>query len=217
MGFSGSNITSCNSPTIGNDKSTYSAVFDATMGVIDTHDHTTTKGVQIPTGGLADGAVTTAKLADGSVNGAKQAARNKAVGTTTGAFATSSGSTTEVTACSVALTSIGRPTLVMLNPELVATALGESYFGISPNSGGTVLSGTVNLYRGATKLASFQFENSNLAPGGYVGDILIPPGSLNILDASPPAGSNTYTLKVKPENNHTDFYIGFCQLVAIEL
>jgi len=38
---------------------------------VDTHDHTTGKGLQIPSGGLADGSITTAKLADNSVTGPK--------------------------------------------------------------------------------------------------------------------------------------------------
>lgn len=38
---------------------------------IGAHDHTTNKGVQIPTGGIANGAVTTAKIADGAVTSAK--------------------------------------------------------------------------------------------------------------------------------------------------
>jgi microcystin-dependent protein len=63
MGFSGTNITSCNSPTIGNDKSTFSGVFDTTMQKIDEHNHTTGKGLPIPTGGLQDEAVTAVKIA----------------------------------------------------------------------------------------------------------------------------------------------------------
>lgn len=43
--------------------------FDA----VDAHDHTTNKGVQIPTGGIKDLAITTPKLADGSVTTIKLA------------------------------------------------------------------------------------------------------------------------------------------------
>lgn len=38
---------------------------------IGAHDHTTNKGVQIPTGGIANSAITTAKIADGAVTAAK--------------------------------------------------------------------------------------------------------------------------------------------------
>lgn len=40
---------------------------------VDTHDHTTGKGLKIPAGGLADNAVTTTILADDAVTGAKVA------------------------------------------------------------------------------------------------------------------------------------------------
>lgn len=39
--------------------------------LVDAHDHSTGKGVQVPTGGIANLAVTTAKLADGAVTTAK--------------------------------------------------------------------------------------------------------------------------------------------------
>lgn len=41
------------------------------FSAIDVHDHTAGKGVQVPTGGIANLAITTAKLADGSVTAAK--------------------------------------------------------------------------------------------------------------------------------------------------
>lgn len=47
---------------------------------IDTHDHTTTKGVQIPAGGIQNGAISTAKLADDSVTQAKFAPGNGSLG-----------------------------------------------------------------------------------------------------------------------------------------
>jgi hypothetical protein len=48
------------------------------FNLIDLHDHTPGKGVRIPTNGIQDGAITTAKLADGSVTSIKLA--NGAVG-----------------------------------------------------------------------------------------------------------------------------------------
>lgn len=41
------------------------------MNKIDAHDHTTGKGVQIPTGGIANAAITNAKLADDAITTAK--------------------------------------------------------------------------------------------------------------------------------------------------
>lgn len=41
---------------------------NGSLNAIDAHDHTSGKGVQIPTGGIADGAVTNAKLAAGTID-----------------------------------------------------------------------------------------------------------------------------------------------------
>lgn len=41
---------------------------------IDTHDHSSTKGLQISTGGIANGAITNAKIVDATIAGAKLAA-----------------------------------------------------------------------------------------------------------------------------------------------
>ena len=44
---------------------------NAAITTVDAHDHTTGKGVQIPAGGIAANAVTTAKIQDGAVTAAK--------------------------------------------------------------------------------------------------------------------------------------------------
>lgn len=46
----------------------------ANWNKVDAHDHSSTKGKQIPTAGLADGAVTAAKIADGTITSAKLSA-----------------------------------------------------------------------------------------------------------------------------------------------
>lgn len=74
--YLGLNIISCNSPAIGADKTTYSGVFDTSFQKVDEHDHTTSKGVQIPNGGIADGAIGASKLGSGSVTTVKIADGN---------------------------------------------------------------------------------------------------------------------------------------------
>lgn len=69
--YVGANITGCNSPTVGNDRSTYTGIIDTTMAAIDNHDHTTGKGKQVPAGGIVDAAISAAKLATDAVTTAK--------------------------------------------------------------------------------------------------------------------------------------------------
>lgn len=49
----------------------YRQKIDTILNQVDAHDHTTGKGVQIPSGGIADGAITASKIADGSITSAK--------------------------------------------------------------------------------------------------------------------------------------------------
>lgn len=73
MGYTAANILNANSPTIGNDKTTFAAIFDASFQAVDEHDHTTGKGVIIRTAALDNLAVTTAKIDNDAVTNAKLA------------------------------------------------------------------------------------------------------------------------------------------------
>lgn len=55
---------------VSSDSFSYSELSD-NFNLIDAHDHTTGKGVQVPSGGIANGAVTLAKLAANSVDATK--------------------------------------------------------------------------------------------------------------------------------------------------
>jgi hypothetical protein len=66
------NIEGVNPPVL-NDTD-YVDKIENSINSIDAHDHTSTKGVQIPTGGIVDLAVTTGKIAAGAVTAAKLAA-----------------------------------------------------------------------------------------------------------------------------------------------
>lgn len=122
-------------PAVGDDD--YPTSTSSAMTVIDAHDHTSTKGVQIPTGGLEDAAVTSAKLADLSVTAGKLAANSvttakiangdvtreklEAVGqqvsSSSGTFTTTSSTLTDVTNLSVTITTNGRPVIMGLIPD----------------------------------------------------------------------------------------------------
>lgn len=65
--YVGQKIQGSNSPAIQADKNTYTAIIDLLAESVDKHDHSVTKGTQIPTAGIIDGAITTPKLAAGAV------------------------------------------------------------------------------------------------------------------------------------------------------
>lgn len=104
-------------PATDGSESNYVGKIDTILNVIDAHDHTTGKGVQIPSGGIADGAITTSKIANQSVTIAKRAAVT--VGTSVGAgglamaatiaSATSVGATETSLGQTITLVTTGRP------------------------------------------------------------------------------------------------------------
>lgn len=51
----------------------YRSKIDTILNQVDSHDHTTGKGVQVPSGGIATGAVTSEKILDGSIGTADYA------------------------------------------------------------------------------------------------------------------------------------------------
>lgn len=63
------NITGVDPPPLRDQD--YVDKINESLNAIDAHDHTSGKGVQVPTNGIVDGAVTTAKLASSSVTNAK--------------------------------------------------------------------------------------------------------------------------------------------------
>jgi microcystin-dependent protein len=83
--YVGSNIANCNSPTLGVDKATYTAIFDLLCQVLDEHDHSSNKGLQVDTAGLANLSVTTAKIAAAAVDATKLATSIAGAGLTGGA------------------------------------------------------------------------------------------------------------------------------------
>lgn len=72
MGYTGQNITGCNSPSTGD--TNYTTTLDTSFQKVDEHDHTSGKGDQIPTAGIEDLAITTGKIDSLAVTTAKIAA-----------------------------------------------------------------------------------------------------------------------------------------------
>lgn len=139
-------------PTTG--ETNYPTSISSSMTLIDAHDHTSGKGVQIPSGGIEDAAisaakiasnaVTTAKILDSNVTTAKIAAnavtraKLESVGqqfssdvsynTTTH---DSIGNYTDITSATLSITTTGRPVIIAWVPRAASF---DSYFSIGYNS-----------------------------------------------------------------------------------
>lgn len=123
-----SNITGVSAPVVGEDRTTYSTKITDSLDAIDAHDHTSGKGKQIPTGGIEDLAVSTAKIAASAVTAAKVADTSLTIaklaqlstGTSVGNFNssavanyTSTGSETDGPSVTLSVLK-GRPVLIFL-------------------------------------------------------------------------------------------------------
>lgn len=225
--YVGAKITGCNSPTIGNDRSTYAGVLDTAMSAIDNHDHTTGKGGQIPTAGIVDGAITAAKLATGAIDSAakmadgvvaqsKLAARSTgttvsaggvAISASSGAFITSSATPIAVTNLSVTITTIGRPVVLMLVPDGSTTDVSQ----IQAISSGGSYAARFFILRDSAVIGIFGFDGidaSGSAPG-------IPPSSVQMIDPTT-AAAHTYSVQVEA-SFPSNVSVNYVKLVAYEI
>lgn len=139
-----------------------------TISAIDLHEHSTGKGVQIGTGGIADGAITTSKLASGAVNLVKLAA---GVGRFSFVSATTSRSVTDgqlldcVGGVSIALTPAQNATIAIVANSVVSpstavtiTGGGGVIYGI-----GTGISGASSVLLGSpsSHLVFYCYDGTN--------------------------------------------------------
>lgn len=207
-------------PLVG--ESTYPTSTSDSYTAIDTHDHSSGKGVQIVTGGITDLAVTTAKLANASVSTAKiiDASVTKAkLATTIGqqvssvstGLAITSTSAVDVTNLTITITTTGRPVFISIAP--VVTVL-FSAPAISLSSGSDAgAQGNISILRGATNIANsvISFNHSGVS-GSSLG---IPPNIVQ-LDA---VAAGTYTYKVQAFVDNAAHSLTFtdCVLIAFEL
>jgi hypothetical protein len=192
--------------------------------LIDAHDHTSGKGVQVPTGGIADSAVTTAKLGALSVTGAKiaaatvtndkRAALGQQVSSSSGGFSTSSSSAADVTNLSVTITTTGRPVFIGLVDDASG---GISYLGANFGTASALEAAVAFLIvEGSTTIA--KSELSNAADGDNFGvSSKIPPSSLWTIRA-PAAGTYTYKVQaMRLTGSGTTAAVVNSKLIAYEL
>jgi hypothetical protein len=154
----------------------------------------------VPTGALQDGSVTQPKLASNSVSLDKLAPRT--VGTTVpvgglaisssiGSFSTGADNV-DVPGVAVTIVTSGRPVILFLIPGDPAS--GSSYVRASRNANsGTAAFGFA---RDSTLLSRHDVSVTAVGITNTGVSTTVPPGSVNFIDTTVPAGTHTYQLKV---------------------
>lgn len=193
--------------------------------LVDAHDHTTGKGVQIPTAGITDlavtaaklaaNAVTTAKITDANVTKAKLAALGQQVSSSCGTFSGSATSYTAITNLTVTITLTGRPVFIGLVPDAAGTAPAMASIALSADGAGSM--DIAFLDGGVTVLAEHRMEVN--AEGVTIGPAMaVPVGSFGTVYAGLSAGAHTIAAFYKVSNGATvTGAIQYAKLMVFEL
>jgi hypothetical protein len=202
----------------------YPTSASSTITSVDSHDHTSGKGVQIPTGGIADAAittvkiganaVTTAKILDANVTKAKLAALGQQVSSSdSGSFTDTSGSDVDVTNLTVTITTTGRPVFIGIIGNNNA---GGSYVSAIATNAFPVPhpSAHIKFLRDASVITTHLLESIVSGAAGSNLSITVPPTSFFHIEV-PAAG--TYTYKVKANSGTGSIFVNECNLIAYEL
>lgn len=197
-------------PVVG--ETDYPTSISNSLNSVDTHTHASGSGVQIPTGGIANLAVTAAKIANTTITKDKLAALGQQISASSGLFATSSSTFVDVTNLSVTITTVGRPVFIGLIPD-GDTSTG-SYLAASSN-GGASEECRMAIFRDATQISETLIRPQS---GGGL-PFNIPPGAIFMID-TPAAGTYTYKVQANgdaftPPNPTTE--VTNCLLIAYEL
>jgi hypothetical protein len=152
---------------------------------------------QLPTGGIADAAVTPAKMA----------ALGQQVSSSCGSFTTTSNTFVDVTNLSVTITSTGRPIRVFLQGN------GSDVSFISAfKASVTGQAAEFQLLRGATVIQVAHLESQQAGLGSLY--LAVPSGCVSVLDV---VAAGTYTYKVQARHvTSGDASLNACVLVAHE-
>jgi len=212
-------------PASGDDN--YPSSISSSLNTLDTHTHASGSGVQIPTGGIADNAITTAKINALAVTTTKIAANNvtraklEAVGQQFSSDVSYTGnatSYTDVTNATLSITTTGRPVIIALVPRS-SDAVCE--IGVLTTTAGL---GAIDLrvLRGATEVLNILAAGVTLnlgTPSTGSPQVVVPASAIFLLDV-PAAGTYTYKLQAQKNGGSAgasgDYFING-RLLAFEL
>jgi hypothetical protein len=202
----------------------YPSSASTSLTSIDAHDHTTGKGVQIPTAGVVDSAitaikiatnaVTTVKILDANVTKAKLAALGQQISSSdSGSFTDTSGTDVDVTNLSVSITTTGRPVFIGI---IGNNNVGGSYVAAiaTNNFPAPHPSALIKFVRDSTVITTHLLESLISGAAGSNLSITVPPSSFFHIEV-PSAG--TYTYKVQANSGTGSIFVNECNLIAYEL
>ena len=216
----------------------YPDSISSSLTSIDAHDHTSGKGVQIPAGGLASNAVTTAKILDSNVTTAKIAdlnvttakiaanavtrAKLEAVGqqvSSANAGLSVSGTTfTDLTNLTVTITTTGRPVMLMLINEVSSTFGNGASINVSNSvANATTAQADVAILEGSTIISQFTLRQTIPANSSGLGlSFDWPASGINHIRVVA-AGTYTYKIQAATPAGTTGITFQNLKLVAFEL
>lgn len=199
--------------------SDYPTTYSTSLNLVDVHDHTAGKGVQIPTGGivnlavdstkLAANSVVTSKILDANVTRAKMVAVGQQVSVSCGIFSTSSMAGVDVTNLAVSITSTGRPIVL----ELIGVDASASLISLSKLAASA--SCDIVIQRDATTNV-FTYSPTLTATGATSISFPISPRAIGHLDVIG-AGTYAYKVRVAVPDGATTLTFNNIRLVAREL
>lgn len=185
-------------------ESNYPTSISSSMTLIDAHDHTSGKGVQIPTGGIVDASITAAKLASNSVTTAKivdasvTRAKLASVGQQFSANfsdyrASFDSGFVDITNATLSITTTGRPVVIGIAPR---TSTLDCGFAFTYGAASFAALAFVKLLRDSTDVLSLTIGNSFTGGTGSTATYNAPASSVFLIDV-PSAGTYTYKLQAQ--------------------
>lgn len=167
----------------------------------------------ITTAKISDANVTTVKIADLNVTRAKLEALGQQVSSSCGAFSTSSATFVDVTNLSKAITTTGRPVMILLKSDGSGN---DSFVGPASTTDTNnaiarflILRDGVEIYRGA-------IGGTIWSGGGSGGQMRGLPGAINHQDGGATAGAHTYKIQTQIGGSAATSHCEYVQLLVWE-
>lgn len=164
---------------------------------------------------INDLAVTTAKINTAAVTMAKRAALNSTLTTSSGSFATTSDSYSDVTNLSGVITTTGRPTVIVLISD--ESGAGSVGIGNTGGSGSISYIGTLKLVRDASDVCEWLIDYEPTITSNVV-TLEVPPGCCYHIDFDTGTSAKTYKVQAKQDGaGDAETTVTNCKLLMFEL